>query len=158
MATARRRPRRTRRCAHPSSPHSSSGACSGSRDPASSACPRNTSRPASPECSDSFPLPLGEGQGEGLLPSHFTMLRIPLAGDDAILHPSGAAFLPSHSTLLIADAHFGKAVSFRKLGVPVPSGTTSETLAAVDEALRDTGAQSIVIFGEFLHSRRSHAS
>ena len=48
------------------------------------------------------------------------MLRIRLAGQDALLHPSGALCLCAHETLLVADAHFGKAVSFRKLGVPVP--------------------------------------
>jgi DNA ligase-associated metallophosphoesterase len=85
------------------------------------------------------------------------MLRISLAGDDVILHPSGAAFLASHSTLLIADAHFGKAVSFRKLGVPVPSGTTTETLDTLSRALSDTGAKRIVFLGDFLHSKRSHA-
>ncbi|RZJ01022.1 MAG: DEAD/DEAH box helicase, partial [Haliea sp.] len=51
------------------------------------------------------------------------MLRIELAGAPVVLHPSGAAFLPADETLLIADAHFGKAVSFRQLGVPVPRGT-----------------------------------
>jgi DNA ligase-associated metallophosphoesterase len=85
------------------------------------------------------------------------MLRIEVAGDDVVLHPSGAALLAAHSTLLIADAHFGKAVSFRKLGVPVPSGTTSETLDTLDRALKDTGARRIVFLGDFLHSRRSHA-
>jgi DNA ligase-associated metallophosphoesterase len=85
------------------------------------------------------------------------MLRIAVAGDDVVLHPSGAALLASHSTLLIADAHFGKAVSFRKLGVPVPSGTTTETLDTLDRALADTGARRIVFLGDFLHSRRSHA-
>lgn len=39
-----------------------------------------------------------------------------------------AALLCAERTLLIADAHFGKAVSFRRLGVPVPRGTTTETL------------------------------
>ena len=85
------------------------------------------------------------------------MLRVSLAGDDVVLHPSGAALLASHSTLLIADAHFGKAVSFRKLGVPVPSGTTSETLATLSKALEDTRASRIVFLGDFLHSKRSHA-
>jgi DNA ligase-associated metallophosphoesterase len=85
------------------------------------------------------------------------MLRVSLAGDDVVLHPSGAALLASHSTLLIADAHFGKAVSFRKLGVPVPSGTTSETLATLSKALDDTRASRIVFLGDFLHSKRSHA-
>ena len=44
-----------------------------------------------------------------------TMLRITLAGADVVLHSSGAALLAADHTLLIADAHFGKAVSFRKL-------------------------------------------
>jgi DNA ligase-associated metallophosphoesterase len=85
------------------------------------------------------------------------VLRIRLAGEDAILHPSGALSLSAARTLLVADAHFGKAVSFRKLGVPVPRGTTSETVAKIDDALADTGARSLVFLGDFLHSARSHA-
>jgi len=80
-----------------------------------------------------------------------------LAGADAVLHPSGAAYLPVHHTLLVADAHFGKAVSFRKLGVPVPQGTTSETLAKLTEVIAATGAKHLVFLGDFLHSARSHA-
>ena len=86
------------------------------------------------------------------------MLRIKLAGDDIVLHPSGAALLASQRTLLVADAHFGKAVSFRKLGVPVPSGTTAETLSILSKAMNDTGAERIVFLGDFLHSKRSHAA
>jgi len=86
------------------------------------------------------------------------MLRIRLAGQDALLHPSGALYLSADRTLLVADAHFGKAVSFRKLGVPVPSGTTSETLARLDAALADTQATHVVFLGDFLHSVRSHAA
>lgn len=86
------------------------------------------------------------------------MLRIELAGSDVVLHASGAALLASHRTLLVADAHFGKAVSFRRLGVPVPSGTTGENLATLTAALRDTRAERLVFLGDFLHSRRSHAA
>src|SRR4051812_20242538 len=85
------------------------------------------------------------------------MLRITLAGADVVLHPSGAALLSASQTLLIADAHFGKAVSFRKLGVPVPQGTTTETLDQLSAVLADTKAQRVVFLGDFLHSRRSHA-
>ena len=85
------------------------------------------------------------------------MLRIRLAGEDALLHPTGTLFLSATRTLLVADAHFGKAVSFRKLGVPVPRGTTSETLARLDEAIDATQAQHVVFLGDFLHSVRSHA-
>ncbi|MBC5786304.1 ligase-associated DNA damage response endonuclease PdeM [Ramlibacter sp. USB13] len=86
------------------------------------------------------------------------MLRIRLAGHDALLHPTGALHLCAERTLLVADAHFGKAVSFRKLGVPVPSGTTSETLDRLDAALADTGATHVVFLGDFLHSVRSHSA
>jgi DNA ligase-associated metallophosphoesterase len=86
------------------------------------------------------------------------VLKICLAGQDALLHPSGTLFLPSESTLLVADAHFGKAVSFRKLGVPVPRGTTTGTLEKLDGAIADTGATHVVFLGDFLHSVRSHAS
>jgi metallophosphoesterase superfamily enzyme len=41
------------------------------------------------------------------------MLMTRLAGKAIGLHPSGAAFLPEYRTLLVADAHFGKAVHFR---------------------------------------------
>jgi uncharacterized protein len=86
------------------------------------------------------------------------MLRISVAGADVVLHPSGAALLSAEKTLLVADAHFGKAVSFRKLGVPVPRGTTTETLDDLSAALDATGATRVVFLGDFLHSRRSHAA
>ena len=86
------------------------------------------------------------------------MLRIRLANQDALLHPSGAVFLSAERTLLVADAHFGKAVSFRQLGVPVPRGTTSETTARLDQAIADTQPRQLVFLGDFLHSARAHAA
>jgi uncharacterized protein len=86
------------------------------------------------------------------------MLRIRVADADVVLHPSGAALLTAEQTLLVADAHFGKAVSFRRLGVPVPSGTTTETLQTLSQALAQTRASRLVFLGDFLHSRRSHAA
>ena len=85
------------------------------------------------------------------------MLRIKLAGRDVLLHSSGAALIYEERKLLIADEHVVKAVSFRKLGVPVPSGTTSETLDKLSTAIAQTGAERVVFLGDFLHSARSHA-
>jgi DNA ligase-associated metallophosphoesterase len=96
--------------------------------------------------------------GAAAVISSFDVLRIRLAGEDAVLHPTGTLYLSRWHTLLVADAHFGKAVSFRKLGVPVPSGTTGGNLAKLDEAVAATGAQQVVFLGDFLHSRRSHAA
>jgi DNA ligase-associated metallophosphoesterase len=85
------------------------------------------------------------------------VLRISLAGTDVVLHPSGAIYLPAQHTLLVADAHFGKAVSYRKLGVPVPEATTAATLDDLTTAVAQTGARALVFLGDFLHSARSHA-
>ncbi|MFL6695329.1 MAG: ligase-associated DNA damage response endonuclease PdeM [Ramlibacter sp.] len=85
------------------------------------------------------------------------MLRISLAGDEALLHPSGALLLSAHGTLLVADAHFGKAVSYRKLGVPVPEATTTATLHDLTKVIAETAAREVVFLGDFLHSARSHA-
>jgi len=73
------------------------------------------------------------------------------------LWPQRAAYDATHQTLLVADAHIGKAVSFRRLGVPVPSGTTAAALQRLDELLAATGAQRIVFLGDLLHSERSLA-
>ena len=69
-----------------------------------------------------------------------------------------AAYLAASRTLLVADAHIGKAVSFRALGVPVPRGTTSETLAALSALIATWGARRVVFLGDFLHSARAHAA
>lgn len=80
-----------------------------------------------------------------------------LGGDTLQLLPQKAAWLPLSRTLLIADAHIGKAVSFRALGVPVPRGTTSETLDRLSALVQQQQAQRIVFLGDFLHSARAHA-
>jgi DNA ligase-associated metallophosphoesterase len=74
------------------------------------------------------------------------------AGERLVLLPDRAVWLPEHHTLLVADAHVGKAVSFRRLGVPVPSGTTSDTLLRLGRLLSALGARRLVILGDFLHS------
>jgi len=85
------------------------------------------------------------------------VLDVELAGARLRLLAQRAALLPDRETLLIADAHIGKAVSFRRLGVPVPSGTTTETLDALSALLAATGARRIVFLGDLLHSARSRA-
>jgi DNA ligase-associated metallophosphoesterase len=74
------------------------------------------------------------------------------------LLPQRAVYLPEHATLLVADAHIGKAVSFRRLGVPVPEATTEGTLQRLDAALQATQAQHLVFLGDLLHSARARAA
>ena len=86
------------------------------------------------------------------------MVTVAVAGQALILLPQKAALLPDSRTLLVADAHIGKATSFRALGVPVPRGTTSETLAALSDLIARHEVRRIVFLGDFLHSPRSHAA
>jgi len=85
------------------------------------------------------------------------MTTILAGGRPLTLLPEKAAFIAASGTLLVADAHIGKAASFRALGVPVPRGTTGETLAGLSALVRRTGARRIVFLGDFLHSARAHA-
>jgi uncharacterized protein len=81
-----------------------------------------------------------------------------LADEPVQLLPSGALYLQAHHALLVADAHIGKASSFRQLGVPVPRGTTGETLQTISADLHHTQAQRLIFLGDFLHSRHAHRS
>lgn len=83
-----------------------------------------------------------------------------LLPDGRCLHllPERAAWLPDAGLLLVADAHFGKAASFRRLGVPVPRGTTGANLARLDALLsRLPGVRELVFLGDFLHAASGRA-
>jgi DNA ligase-associated metallophosphoesterase len=83
--------------------------------------------------------------------------RVDAGGIELHLLAGKAAWWPEGRTLLVADAHLGKAVSFRRLGVPVPEATTGGTLDALDALLARHDAQRIVFLGDLLHSRHAHA-
>ena len=82
------------------------------------------------------------------------MLEISLPGIAVPLHllSGGAVYIPALQTLLIADAHFGKAVTFRRLGVPVPEGLTAGRLDRLGLLICRTSAHRIIFLGDFLHS------
>ena len=84
-------------------------------------------------------------------------VTLAVGGRTLQLLPEKAAFLPDTRTLLVADVHIGKAVSLRRLGVPVPAGTTDETLAALTALVRRHDAKRIVFLGDFLHSKSALA-
>ena len=86
------------------------------------------------------------------------MTGLDIGGQQLQLLPQRAAYLPGHRTLLVADAHIGKAVSFRRLGVPVPEATTDGMLARLSDALAATQAERVVFLGDLLHSARAHAA
>jgi DNA ligase-associated metallophosphoesterase len=85
-------------------------------------------------------------------------VSVELGGEQLILLPQKAAFWPRERMLIIADIHFGKAAAFRSWGIPVPRGTTSENLHALDELVGLAGAQHVLFLGDFLHARAAHAA
>lgn len=85
-------------------------------------------------------------------------VAIELAGEPVLLLPQKALLWPRARMLVVADIHFGKAASFRALGVPVPRGTTSENLAGLDALLAAHQVEHILFLGDFLHAKAAHAS
>ncbi len=81
------------------------------------------------------------------------MIELQLGGHRLQLLAALAAFFPEQHTLLVADVHLGKAQSFRHLGVPVPGGTTGETLGRLSQLVKQTGARAIVFLGDLLHAK-----
>lgn len=79
--------------------------------------------------------------------------RITLAGVTVDLLPDKALHLPDSRTLIVADVHWGKAASFRVLGVPVPHGTTRTGLDRLDSLLTQTGATALLVLGDLIHAR-----
>lgn len=74
------------------------------------------------------------------------------------LLPERAALLVSSATLLVADAHLGKAASFRRLGVPVPEATTQDNLQRLTALVAQSGARRVVFLGDLVHSARALAA
>jgi len=85
-------------------------------------------------------------------------LAVDIGGQPVVLLPERAAFLPDHRTLLVADAHLGKAQTFRRLGVPVPRGTTANNLALLTSLIERTAAVALVFLGDLLHARHGRSA
>ena len=78
--------------------------------------------------------------------------EVAVAGETLWLLPQCAVFWPRTDTLLVADAHFGKAAAFRQGGIPVPTGTTGENLGTLAALVTGCHARRIVFLGDLVHS------
>ena len=86
-----------------------------------------------------------------------TAAELSWGGRRLVLLPGPAVWVPDDGRLLVADLHLGKALAFRRLGVPVPAGTTRETLDRLGALLRQTAARELVVLGDFLHAAPAQA-
>jgi DNA ligase-associated metallophosphoesterase len=83
---------------------------------------------------------------------------ITLRGQRLRLLPERAAYWEERRTLLVADAHWGKAAAFRAAAIPVPGETTTDDLQRLTGALLRTGAERIVFLGDLLHAKRGRSA
>jgi uncharacterized protein len=82
-------------------------------------------------------------------------LPVRLAGLPLALRAERALHWPQARIVFVADLHLGKAASFRRLGVPVPAGSSRETLQRLSELVQATDAKRVVVLGDLLHARSS---
>jgi uncharacterized protein len=68
-----------------------------------------------------------------------------------------ALYWPAERTLFIADPHFGKQVAFHAMGIPIPSNITGSDLNRLSQLLNTTGAERLIVLGDFYHTRHSQA-
>ena len=78
-------------------------------------------------------------------------LDVTLADHTLTLLADRAAWWPAERTLLIADAHFGKAAAFRAAGIAAPEAATHD-LGRLDALLEATAAERLIILGDLLHA------
>lgn len=75
-----------------------------------------------------------------------------VAGERLVLLAERAAYWQATRTLFVADFHLGKAASFRRAGIALPPGTTTENVERLERAVGRTRAEHVVFLGDFLHS------
>jgi len=85
-------------------------------------------------------------------------LRVEINGAPWLLLSERAAYWPARRWLVVADVHFGKAATFRALGVPVPHGTTSDTLTRLSRLVDRLDPTTIVFLGDLFHAPEAHAA
>ena len=85
-------------------------------------------------------------------------LPVEIGGTSWVLFAERAAFWRERGWLVVADVHFGKAATFRALGVPVPHGTTAATLARLSGLIDCLQPSTVVFLGDLFHARQAHAA
>ena len=79
-------------------------------------------------------------------------IEITAPGGPLVLRADRTLWLPEQGCLVVSDVHLGKAAVFRRHGLPVPEGDTAADLARLSAAIDETGAQRLVIAGDWFHA------
>ena len=84
--------------------------------------------------------------------------QIKLAGHLFVPDHSGALFWPAENLLLVADLHLEHGVSLARRGIHVPPYDTQATLAQLEQVLKATAAQKLILLGDSFHDDKAHRS
>lgn len=76
-----------------------------------------------------------------------------MAGQCLRLLPERAIYWPEGRTLFVADVHLGKGAAFRSMGIPIPEGSTEDTLNRLSRLLDSTEALRLDILGDLWHAK-----
>ena len=82
-------------------------------------------------------------------------MKITARGEEIHLLPEKAFFWPKEKILGFSDVHLGKAESFQKMGIPLPSGEHLEDLENISNLIESTGATRVFILGDLVHAKSS---
>jgi len=74
------------------------------------------------------------------------------AGQKLLLLPQRAVWWAANRTLFVADVHLGKAATFQRHAIPLPSGTTRSDLQQLTDLILATRVERLVILGDWLHA------
>lgn len=79
--------------------------------------------------------------------------QVLLAGQTVVLLPQKAIFIPSSSTLVLADVHIGKAASFRSRNFFAPDGISSFDLLRLGQLIKELSVSRLIILGDLVHAQ-----
>jgi DNA ligase-associated metallophosphoesterase len=85
------------------------------------------------------------------------VLEINLNGEQMMLHPFGALYWPKKQALLLADVHIGKVEHFRKSGLAIPQGISTENFNRLDKVLDVFKPLHLIFLGDLFHSTKNKA-
>ena len=79
-------------------------------------------------------------------------LAVKHADHEFLLHPERVMYWPAQKILFAADVHVGKEHVFARHGIAIPGGISESTLKQLFALAHASGAQRLIVLGDFMHN------
>jgi len=79
-----------------------------------------------------------------------------IANEPVHLYAQRGLYVPRLGVLLITDTHWGKASTFRRAAIPVPTGDLADDLARLDTLIAATHPRRLIVLGDLVHAARGY--